>query len=297
MVSATLVGKLVAIVGPTASGKTDLAIQLARRYDGEIICADSRTIYREMNIGTAKPSIWEQEEIRHHLLDIVDPGEQLSAAAFKTLAEAAMADIWGRGKLPILVGGSGLYVDSVLYDYQFPAESDPARRAELEAMTGEELRELLAAVDAEAFEKVDLANRRRVIRAIETAGMNRSRLESIGPGVLVLGLSLNKIVAQERIAERVEKMLEQGFLAEVEYIGEKYGWDSSALSVIGYSAFKDVALGTKSVAEGAADFVRGDMALYKKQMTWFRRNADIRWVENADEADALAKEFISGLQA
>ena len=285
--------KFIAVVGATATGKTDLALKLAEKYTGEIVCADSRTIYREMDIGTAKPTAEEQARAPHHLLDVIDPGERLSAAAFKQLAEAAMADISSRGKLPILVGGSGLYIDAVLFDYEFPQEADPERREQLEGMSDEELLELLSAEDPEAYETVDRANRRRVIRAIETAGASAGRRSEILPEALVIGTRMNKEVVQKRVELRVEKMLEQGFIDEVRQIGDKYGWDSSALEVIGYRAFKGLLLGTKTLEEAKADFVRGDMALYKKQVTWFKRNPAIQWVESADEALELAAKFLA----
>lgn len=285
--------KLITILGPTASGKTDLALALAEAVGGEIICADSRTIYRGMDIGTAKPTAEEQTRVPHHLLDVVDPGETLSVAAFKTLAEGAMAGIAARGKIPFLVGGSGLYIDAVLFDYQFPAEADPARRRQLEAMTDDELRELLAAEDVTAYEAIDTRNRRRLIRAIETAGQDRSRRSQVRPRTLVLGLALNKEVMQLRIASRIEKMLSQGLLDEVRHVGETYGWDSEAMSGIGYRAFKDVVLGTKTVAEGAAEFARGDAMLVKKQLTWFKRNPAIQWLDDPAEAAPLVRAFLA----
>lgn len=285
--------KIIAIVGTTASGKSDLGLDLAQRFNGEIVCADSRTIYRGMDIGTAKPSVEEQARVPHHLLDVVDPGERLSAAAFKGLAEAAIADIAARGRAPFLVGGSGLYVDAVLFDYQFPAEADPQRRAQLEAMSDENLRELLAAEDPEAFGRVDLANRRRVVRAIETAGQGRRRRSAVRPGVLTLGLALNKEVIQERVEQRVKKMFERGFIGEIQRIGEQYGWDSEALNVMGYRAFKDVVLGTKTMEQGVADCVREHLMLMKKQVTWFKRNPAIRWLEDASEAPVLVRDFLT----
>jgi tRNA dimethylallyltransferase len=285
--------KLVAIVGPTAVGKTDLALDLAERSNGEIVCADSRTIYRGMDIGTAKPTLEERERVPHHLLDVVDPDERLSVAAFKELAEVAIKQIVARGRVPFLVGGSGLYVDAVLYDYQFPAEADQSRRAQFGLLSDDELRELLVAQDPEGFETVDLANRRRVIRALETVGQTRSRRNAVRPSTLVLGLRLNKKIIQEKIEKRVEFMLEQGFLEEVRTIGETYGWDSEALSGVGYRAFKGVVLGHKTVAEGTADFVRGDMRLVKKQLTWFKRNPEIVWLDDVAEAEPLVREFLA----
>lgn len=290
--------KLITIVGPTASGKTDLAIALAEQVGGEIVCADSRTIYRGMDIGTAKPTAEEQGRVPHHLLDVVDPDETLSVAAFKDLAEAAIRDIARRGKVPLLVGGSGLYIDAVLFDYQFPSESEVERREQLEAMADDELLELLAAEDPEAFGRVDQDNRRRVIRALETVGQQRSRRSRVRSETLVLGLRLNKEIAQSRIAKRIEFMLEKGFLDEVRTIGETYGWESEAMSGIGYRAFRDVILGTKTVAEATADFVQGDLRLMKKQLTWFKRNPEIVWLEEADElvrlqrAKRLVDEFL-----
>ena len=286
-------GKIVAIVGPTAAGKTALALELAQQFPGEIVCADSRTIYRDMDIGTAKPTPAEQKAIRHHLLDIADPGELLSAAAFKQLATAAIEDIWSRGLVAYVVGGSGLYIDALLFNYQFPAAADPQERARLEAMTTGELQELLAASDPEAFDQIDLANRRRLIRAIETAGQPRSRAFELRRDTLLLGLSMNKEVAQVRITKRIKKMLDEGFLSEVQRIGEKYGWDSSSLEVIGYKAFKDVAGGTKDLSAAIAEFVRGDMALYKKQVTWFKRNPYIEWLDDPAAARPLVAAFLA----
>jgi tRNA dimethylallyltransferase len=284
--------KFVAVVGPTATGKTALGLRLAREFDGEIVCADSRTLYRGMDIGTAKPTAAERAEVPHYLLDVVDPGERLSAAAFKQLAEGALEDIAGRGKLPLLVGGSGLYADAVLFDYEFPGAADPARREQLEKMGNLALLELLASVDETAIERIDIANRRRVIRAIETAGEASSRRRSVVPQALVLGTMLSIEIVQKRIEQRIELMLEQGFLGEVSTIGETYGWDSPALEIIGYRAFKDVVHGTKTVAEGTADFVRGDMALYKKQVTWFKRNPAIKWVDSEEQAVGWVAEFL-----
>jgi tRNA dimethylallyltransferase len=269
-----------------------LAIELAERFNGEIVCADSRTIYRGMDIGTAKPTAADRERVPHHLLDVVDPGEILSVAAFKDLAEAAIADIAARGRVPFLVGGSGLYIDAVLFDYQFPSVADPERRAKLEAMSTEDLCELLAAEDPEAYERVDLANRRRIIRALETVGQRRSRSQTVRGQTLVLGLTLNKEFVQKRIEQRVRKMLEEGLIVEVRTIGESYGWDSEALSGIGYRAFKGVVLGTKTVAEGVAEFVRGDVLLVKKQQTWFKRNGAIKWLDDKAKVHALVRKFL-----
>jgi len=290
----TTLPKRIAIVGPTASGKTNLAIELAEQFPGEIICADSRTVYRGLDIGTAKPSPAQRARVRHHLLDIVDPDTRLGAAEFKRMALDAIDDIEARGKIPYLVGGSGLYVDAVLYDYQFPLPAGPGEREKLDLLSTVELVERLELVDPEATETVDLKNRRRLVRAIETAGQSRSRRERVSSGWLVLGTLMNKNVAQTTIAARVKKMLEEGFLDEVAQIGTKYGWDSPAMQIIGYRAMKGVVLGHKTRDEGIAEFVRGDIELFKKQLTWFKRNTDIVWVETTQQATARVREFMGG---
>lgn len=284
---------IIAIVGPTATGKTDLAIKLALEFNGEIVCADSRTIYRGMDIGTAKPTAAERAQVRHHLLDVVDPGERLGAGEFKQLAEQSIVDIAARGKLPLLVGGSGLYADAVLYDYEFPAVADETTRERLEKMDDGALKKLLEESAPEAFSRVDLANRRRVIRAIETVGMKSKKRQTVRPEFLVLGMTLNKEIVQSRVQKRIEKMLEEGFIDEVETIGKQYGWDNSAFDVIGYRAFKALHFGAKTLDNAKADFARGDMALYKKQVTWFKRNPEIRWCENQTHAQEMVELFLA----
>lgn len=285
--------KFITILGPTGSGKSALALALAKRFGGEIIAADSRTIYRGMDIGTAKPTAEERAAVPHHLLDIRDPGERLSAGEFKRLVELKINEIAARNRVPIVVGGSALYLDSVIFDYQFPPQADPAVRQELEQLSHEALVERLQSLDPDAAESVDVANRARVIRAIETAGQPRSRRSEPIANTLILGLKSNKEVIRNRIQQRVEKMLAEGFIDEVRRIGETYGWDSEAFNVIGYRAMKDVALGTKSVEQGAADFVAGDMALVKKQTTWWRRNPAIIWLDDASEAEELVDRFLN----
>jgi tRNA dimethylallyltransferase len=273
---------MIAIVGPTASGKSDLSLFLAKKFDAEIVCADSRTIYRDMDIGTAKPTREERSVVPHHMLDVILPGEVMSAARYKEMAVTVIRDITKRGKTPILVGGSGLYIDSILYDYQFPPKSDPVRRSQLETMDTNALIVLLQSKDSTIGQSVDLSNRMRIMRAIETIGEVRSRRQQLVPGTIVLGIASNKVVANERIRARIEKMLSLGFIDEVKFLGDTYGWNSPAFQVIGYRAFKDVAFHTKTSMEGIEDFVRGDMALYKKQVTWFKRNHSVRWLEGND---------------
>ena len=285
---------IIAIIGTTASGKSDLAMHLAKKYHGEIICADSRTIYRGMDIGTAKPTAEDIQEVRHHLLDVVAPNQRLGAERFKRMAAEAETEILARGNVPILVGGSGMYVDAVMFDYQFPVGFDAELRSRLERNSTPELAAQLAVRDPDAYRRVDLHNRRRVIRALETVGLPGSKRSVIRSDGLMLGLSLSKDIIHMRIEHRIKKMLEEGFINEVRTIGERYGWDSPAMNIIGYRAFKDAVRGTKSVFEATADFIKGDMALYKKQVTWFKRNGDIHWLGDnvTDEAEQLVEAFV-----
>jgi tRNA dimethylallyltransferase len=285
--------KLIAIIGPTASGKSQLALTLAERFNGEIICADSRTIYRDLDIATAKPTAEDQVRVPHHLLDLVDPDETLSASAFKDLAEAKINDVWARGKVPFLVGGSGLYIDALLFDYEFPVKADVEQRRRLELMTDVELRQLLAVVDPEAFERVDLANRRRVVGAIETAGEVRNRQLTVRPWTLVLGLTMNKQIARERISRRVAEMLRRGLLEEVRRVGETYGWEAQALTGIGYRAFKEAALGSATVERAMEADILAEMRLVRKQLAWFKRNLEILWLEDPNEAAGMVQSFLA----
>jgi tRNA dimethylallyltransferase len=285
--------KLVAIVGPTASGKTEMSLKLAEKYNGEIVCADSRTIYRGMDIGTAKPTAEERQgRAPHHLIDIIDPDQSLSAGEFKRLADAAINDIWARGRVPILVGGSGLYVDSVIYEYDFPATADPELRQKLDAMSDDELRDMLFERDPEFYAEVDVKNHRRLVRAIEVAGQPRSKRAEVRPNTLVIAPNMDKEIIKERIKLRVAKMVDNGFIAEVRAMGEKYGFDCEGFGVIGYKAFKDVVFGQKTIDEGMADFAKGDTMLLKKQLTWFKRNQSIHWLGGFEEADALVGDFL-----
>ena len=250
---------LLVIVGPTASGKTALAIRLAQQFNGEIISADSRTIYRGMDIGTAKPSLEEQDGVPHHLIDVVDPDEPFTVADFQQLAYAAIDDIHARGKLPILVGGSGLYVDSVIYGYDFAGSS------------GER----------------DAVNPRHL-----AAGVPRQQLR-LREDTLVLGMQVDPEVLRGRIALRIKAMLDQGLLEEVRELSDRYDWALPPMQAPAYKAVREYLDGAKSLEQASDDFAVYDAQLARKQRTWFKRNNSIHWLVDPSEADDLVATFLN----
>jgi tRNA dimethylallyltransferase len=279
-------GPLIAIAGPTASGKTDLSLKIAQQYNGEIICADSRTVYRGMDIGTAKPTPSQREKIRHYCIDLVEPGERFTAADFKAAAEQATADIRSRHKLPIAVGGTGLYIDSLLYNFSFRKKTNE------EGFEDISIAALQAKVDEEGIElnDSDYANRRRLVSALQSSGEIHRR-ESLGSEVLYIGMQVPAEELRRRIASRVKGMVAQGFLEEVESLGRRYGFESEALTGIGYRAFAKVVKNDIPIEEATKEFVTQDIRFAKRQMTWLKRNPDIKWAKNDEQALALVAKW------
>lgn len=279
----------VAIVGETASGKSALAMKLAQEFYGEIICADSRTIYKGMDVGTAKPSAADRSLISHHILDVITPDQRFSAADFKAQAEAAIADILTRGKLPIMVGGTGLYVDAVLYDFAFRAAANPAERQKLEKLSVEELQQALS------VKGIPLPNNpqnpRHLIRALETGGRPSVR-QTLRGNTLVLGLKIDRELLEKRIEKRIDDMVTTGLLEEIESLAQKYGWDAPGLQAPGYRAFRPYFAGEIDLAAAKKQFAQNDKQLAKRQRTWFKRNQDIQWVSDYEQAKMLVQNLL-----
>lgn len=273
-----MTGPLVVVVGETASGKSALAMALAQKYDGELICADSWTVRRECDIGTAKPSLKEQQLVRHHLLDVVGPDEDFTAAVFKGLAQQAMNDIASRGKLPIMVGGTGLYVDGVLFDYNFLPEGVPGLRDELNRLTIEQLLQRITATGLELGE-VDVRNKRRLIRLLETGGAEQTRAE-LRPHTLLLGLQPERAELIIRIRQRVDGMLAAGLESEIDQLQSRYGWDCEGLRGIGYREWQDYFAGRQSLPATRDRIISSTVGLAKRQRTWFKRNKSIHWLSD-----------------
>jgi tRNA dimethylallyltransferase len=279
------ISPLVSIVGETASGKSALALKLAKQYDGELICADSWTVYKGFDIGTAKPTEAEQKEVRHHLLDIADPRVGFSAVLFKQHALAAIEDISSRGKLPILVGGTGLYIDAVLYDYGFLEPGSGGERARLSALSLTVLHSLAAQKGID-LSGIDTRNKRRVIRAIETNGKQPVR-NPLRPYTLILGMHTDREHLRERIEKRVDTMFTQGLEAEVKALASQYGWDAEPMKGIGYREWQDYFLGSQTKELTRNRIVQATLGLAKRQRTWFKRNQSIEWVDDFERANNL----------
>ena len=278
------------IVGPTAVGKTRMSIELAKALNGEIISGDSMQIYRGMDIGTAKATLEERQGIVHHLIDEKNPDEPYSVAAFQQTVRAKIEEIKSRGKLPIIVGGTGLYIKSVLYDYEFAGESESKEVDEMKYghLSNEELHAKLAEIDEAGAKAIHPNNRKRVIRALEiyeTSGIKKSEMiekqeHKLIYDVCLIGLTDDRKVLYDRINQRVDKMYESGLVEEVEALF-KQGIPSDAQSIraIGYKELYDYFNGLISL-EGSKELIKRNSRRYaKRQYTWFNNQMDVVWFD------------------
>ena len=276
---------LVVIVGPTASGKSALAIELAQQFDGEIICADSRTIYKHMDIGTAKPSQEDQALVPHWGIDLIEPGESFTAADYKKYALRKATEIRERGHVPFMVGGTGLYVDGVIFDYEF-GEPQPELRKQLEELTLEELKEYCAINNVVLPENEN--NRRYVIRTIEQKSITNKRLRSPIDNILIVGIATDRTELRSRIASRAEQLFNDGMLEEALELAEKYGWDNEAMTGNIYKLAHKFADGEMTLDELKMKNTTADWRLAKRQLTYLKRNPYIHWAR-LDEAGEYIK--------
>ena len=267
---------LLVIVGPTASGKSDLAMKVATKYDGEIICADSRTIYRGMDIGTAKPSAEEQKQVPHHSLDVVSPGDRFTVYDFQQLAFRAIEDIRSRNKLPVMVGGTGLYIDSVIFNYQFPKQIPLKTRLRYEGMSTEELYKYCIKNNIKLPE--NYKNKRHLINSIVRKNDNNSSNNRIIDNIIIVGITTSKEELKQRIIQRAEHMFDQGVVDEAKKLGEIYGWNNEAMTGNIYPLIKKYIDGNLSYEEVIDKFTTLDWQLAKRQITWLKRNSHIQWM-------------------
>lgn len=283
--------QLLVIVGETASGKSDLGLKIAKAYRGEIISADSWTVYRGFDIGTAKSTIKQQKAVKHHLLDVREANMGFNAPMFKALAEKAIADIQKRGNLPILVGGTGLYIDSVLYDYRFLPDVSREERQRLNSLTITQLIDFAKKLNIDLAD-IDIRNKRRIIRAIEGGGAKPTK-SNLRRGTLMIGLRTDSEHLRKRIEKRVDKMLAAGLEVEIKELSEKYGWDIEPMKGIGYQQWRGYFEGTQTKEQTRQRIIAATIQLAKRQRTWFKRNPDIQWFDSAEEAYNFLKSYLS----
>lgn len=309
--------KLIVILGPTASGKTDLAAILAKKYKGEIVSADSRQVYKEMFIGTAspfkknnvsrrhtqgndksktKPFLF--KGIPHHLFHIVSPNKKFNVAVYKNLAVKTIKDIQKRGKLPFLVGGTGLYIKSLVDNIKFPKTLPQGKlRKNLEKKSVENLFLIYKKLDSKGAKFIDGKNKRRLIRAIEVCKATgkpfwRQREKEVPLfDVLEIGLSLPKNKLKDRVSKRTEKMIRMGLEKEVKNLVRKYGWPA-IFRTIGYQEWRDCFEGKINKNEVKEKIKLHTLQFIKRQMTWFRRDEKIHWIKNCLTAEKLLKKFL-----
>ena len=290
--------KIICVVGPTASGKTGYAIALAKKMNGEVVSCDSMQIYQQMTIGTAKPTKEEMQGIPHHMMDFVSPMTNYSVAEFVTDAKRSIDDILARGKVPILCGGTGLYIDSLLGGICFDDDvCDDAYRQELKTMAqqqgNEAVHALLKAADPKAAEEIHPNNVKRVIRTLEiirTTGKTKEEYDRDSRrdpcyDAIIYGMEWKREELYRRIDLRVDKMIEQGLVQEVETLLKRgIPQDSTAMQAIGYKEMIAYLQGECTLDEAIEIIKRETRRYAKRQLTWFRRNKDIIWVAKADNS-------------
>ena len=284
---------VVAIIGPTASGKTALSIRLAKEIDGEVINGDSMQIYRHMDIGTAKITEQEMEGVPHHLLNIKEPTESFSVAEYQQLVRGKIDEIKSRGKIPIIVGGTGLYVQSVLYDFQFTKQevNEEARTLyyeQLQQLGPEAMHAKLASIDLASATEIHPNNTRRVIRALEMAelaGVSRAEEQFNRGDVplyhhLIIGMNMDRETLYERINLRVDLMVKAGLLEEVRALYDAGIRDVQAIKAIGYKELYSYFDGLITLEEAIEQVKQNSRRYAKRQLTYFRNKMDIEWVGN-----------------
>ncbi|MBQ6559604.1 MAG: tRNA (adenosine(37)-N6)-dimethylallyltransferase MiaA [Erysipelotrichaceae bacterium] len=283
--------KVLAIVGPTAVGKTGFGIQLARRYDGEIISGDSIQIYRGLDIGSAKPTKDELSQAVHHLIDIRDPKGRYSVKQFQDLARRCIREISEKGKLPIIVGGTGLYIKAALYDYVFFDEKEEDNQ--YEDYTNQELYVLLQEKDPAALEKIHINNRKRLIRALNIYEKHQKGISEIKAeqehrpiyDCLVIGLTCERQELYHRIDERVDRMIEEGLLQEIQsLLKQGVSFDDQCMQAIGYKEFKAYSEGNMTLDECIAEVKKDSRNFAKRQYTFFKNQLEMQWFEDKELA-------------
>ena len=301
--------KVIVICGPTASGKTALSIELAKKINGEIVSCDSMQIYKDMDIGTAKPTIEEMQGIKHYMLDFVSPDERYSVADYKKQAKQAIREIIEKGKVPIVVGGTGLYVDSLIYEIEYQnIEFDEKYRKQLEERSEKEGLEVLyneaKKIDPEAITKISQNDKKRILRILEiynATGKNKteqekeSRKNEVEFDYKVYAISWDREKLYDRINQRVDIMIDQGLIEEVQKIYSKYNKFPTAMQGLGYKEVLEYLEG-KCNKQEMIDKIKQETRRYaKRQLTWFRKNKQTIWLDGQEKIQNNIEIILEGL--
>jgi len=291
--------KLITILGPTTSGKSDLAIKLAKKFNGEILSADSRQIYKEMDIGTNKLNKKQMSGISHYLIDIVMPNQEFTLSQYKEKAVKIIKEIQKRGKTPFLVGGTGLYIQAVVDNLKIPkVKPDKKLRIKLEKLSNQELFNELKRIDPKSLGIIDFNNKRRLIRALEVCLKTKKPFSEqrekgeILFNILQIGIKINKETVKKRIIKRTNQMIKNRLVEEVEELIKKYPINLPAFSGIGY---KEIIrhLNNDIPFSQVKELINLHTQQYvSRQITWFKRDKRINWIENQKQAEKLAKNFL-----
>lgn len=296
--------KVIVIVGPTASGKTELSIELAKKIDGEIISCDSMQIYKDMNIGSAKPTIEEMQGIKHYMIDIAEPTERFSVAEYKKRSEEAIEKILQKGKVPIIVGGTGLYANSLIYNIEYnEIMLDEEYRKNLMKIAETEvglatLYEKARSIDPVAMEKISSNDKKRIIRVLEikhSTGKNKTELElesrknEVKYEYKVFAINMPREILYDRINKRVDIMIENGLIDEVENIIEKYKEFPTAMQAIGYKEIVMYLKGELTKQEAIEKIKQESRRYAKRQITWFKKIENIKWIDGLKDKNENIK--------
>lgn len=287
--------KIVAIVGPTGSGKTKWAKKLAFKFNGKVISADSRQVYRSMDIGTAKDKSFKQD-----LVDIVEPFEKFSVADWQQLANNLINQYLTMKALPILCGGTGLYLYAVLYGYVVPGLKEQSQdlRNKLEKLSEENLYEKLKKIDPKTALKIDPKNKRRLVRALEVSMLSQKPFSELQKklrpkfNTLIIGVKTDRETLYSKIDARIEEMIKNGLVEEVRSLTKRYRADLPVFNTIGYKEIIDYLGGRMPLNEAIAKIKTNTHAYVRRQDTWFRKNRDIKWVSRYEDAEKLVEKFL-----
>ena len=283
--------KVLAIVGPTAVGKTGFGIMCANIFNGEIISGDSIQIYKGLDIGSAKPTKQEQSQATHHLIDIKEPTDNYSVKEFQDLGRKYIEEINAQNKLPIIVGGTGLYIKALLYDYTFYDEDEEDNQ--YEDLSNQQLYNLLLEKDPKALEKIHINNRKRLVRALNVYEKHNKGISEIKDNqehkpiydCMIIGLTTSRDNLYQRIDGRVDKMIQDGLVQEIkELLNSGISFDNQCMQAIGYKEFKDYFNNTKTLEECINAVKVNSRHFAKRQYTFFNNQMDIKWFENKQEA-------------